>query len=68
MIRALDVSTSSDDLVNAASFVPKPIRYTAFHDANQNGLADPPNESTSIDQCAAVAGIGGESRVGGDAA
>lgn len=49
MLRGMDPSTSTDDLVNAASLVPQAIRFTAFHDANDNGQLDPPNEFTSID-------------------
>lgn len=48
-IRGMDPADASDDLTNAAQFVPKAQRYTAFHDANQNDLVDPPRELTSID-------------------
>jgi len=48
-IRGMDPATSADDLTNAASFLPKARRFTAHHDANGNGMVDPPNEFTSID-------------------
>ncbi len=47
--RAMDPGDATDDLVNAASFVVKPNRYTAFWDQNSNGQVDPPNELSSID-------------------
>src|SRR5437870_1061161 len=49
MVREMDPANTADDLVNAASFVPKADRFTAFHDANENSQVDPPNEETSID-------------------
>jgi exonuclease III len=49
IIKEMDPNDPLDDLKNAASFVPKASRYTAFHDANQNGNVDFPNELTSID-------------------
>ena len=49
IVREMDPTNTTDDLVNAASFVPKANRFTAFHDANDNGHVDPPNEETSID-------------------
>lgn len=48
-IRAMAPDTTTDDLVNAASFVPQANRFTAFFDANQNEQVDPPSEFTSID-------------------
>ncbi|MFQ5950121.1 MAG: lamin tail domain-containing protein, partial [Nitrospiria bacterium] len=47
--RELDPSKSSDNLINAASFAPQGIRYTAFYDANRNGTIEPQSEYTSID-------------------
>ena len=49
MIKTMDPANPSDDLINAASYVPKANRYTAFWDANDNGELDPPAEFTSID-------------------
>ena len=49
IIKEMDPNDPLDDLKSAASFVPKASRYTAFHDANQNGNVDFPNELTSID-------------------
>jgi exonuclease III len=49
MVKGMDPADPSDDLVNAASFLPKMARFTAFHDANDNGNVDPPQEFTSID-------------------
>lgn len=48
-IRAMSAVTAADDLINAASFVPKASRYTSFFDANQNEQLNFPNEFTSID-------------------
>jgi exonuclease III len=49
IVRELDPTDITDDLVNAASFVPKAQRYTSFWDRNDNGRVDPPDELTSID-------------------
>jgi hypothetical protein len=49
MIRGMNPADEADDLINAASFVPKAGRFTAFFDANQNEQIDAPNEFTSID-------------------
>jgi exonuclease III len=48
-LKAMDPGDPADNLVNASTFVPKAVRYTAFHDANRNGQVDFPNEVTSID-------------------
>lgn len=49
IIKRMDPADYADDLVNAASSIPKANRYTAFWDANDNGEIDPPRELTSID-------------------
>lgn len=49
LLRQLNVSDAQDDLLNAASFVPQTLRYTAFWDKNENGQVDPPGEFSSID-------------------
>lgn len=48
-IRGMDPGNATDDLRSAAELVAKASRFTAFHDANDNGQANPPNEFTSID-------------------
>jgi exonuclease III len=57
IVRTLQPQTSADDLVNAASFLRKVERYTAFHDANENGKTDPPGEFTSIDHVLLSSGL-----------
>jgi len=42
MLKAIDPAMPADDLTNALSLVPKAKRFTAFHDANQNGQVNPP--------------------------
>ena len=49
IIKLMDPNNTSDDLVNAAYFVPKATRYTAFCDRNRNDSVDFPQEVTSID-------------------
>lgn len=49
MIREMNPNKNEDDLINAASFMPKANRYTAFYDANDNGDIDQSRELTSID-------------------
>jgi endonuclease/exonuclease/phosphatase family metal-dependent hydrolase len=49
IVRSMDPNDPSDDLINVASLLAKPNRYTAFWDANDNGIVDFPNELTSID-------------------
>ncbi len=41
--------SASDDLINAASHVPKAERFTSFYDRNKNGQVDGPQELSSID-------------------
>ncbi|MCB2181234.1 MAG: lamin tail domain-containing protein [Desulfobulbaceae bacterium] len=48
-IKEMSSSTFDDNLVNAAQYVPKATRHTAFYDENRNGYVNPPNEFTSID-------------------
>ncbi|MBI4861002.1 MAG: endonuclease/exonuclease/phosphatase family protein [Candidatus Riflebacteria bacterium] len=48
-VRALDPADPTDDLVNAAAFVPQRERFTCFYDRNRNGRVDPPREFNSID-------------------
>ncbi|GEM_PF-1218563 len=48
-IKGMDPADAGDDLVSAASFVPKANRYTAHWDKNDNGAVDPPQELTAID-------------------
>lgn len=48
-VRSMSPENTNDDLVNIASRVPKDSRFTGFHDANNNGEVNPPNEFTSID-------------------
>lgn len=40
---------TNDDLVNAASHLPKSERFTSFYDRNKNGTVDGPQELSSID-------------------
>lgn len=54
---------ASDDLVNAAAFVPKAIRYTAFYDANENGQIDAPTEFTAIDHVLLAPALAGKVEV-----
>jgi hypothetical protein len=42
-------SDASDDLVNAASLIPKANRFTSWFDKNQNETVDNADEFTSID-------------------
>lgn len=49
IVRGLGPTTPADDLLNAAKFVPKGERFTAFFDQNENNHTDPPQEFTSID-------------------
>jgi len=49
MLREMSTASTEDDLVNAASFVPKASRFTSHFDQNGNNSVDPPNELTSID-------------------
>ncbi len=49
MIKGMNTPTPQDDLVNAAEFVPKASRYTAFWDQNEDGNIQPEREYTSID-------------------
>lgn len=49
LLRAMDPQSSSDNLINAASFVPKANRFTAFFDRNDDNLINPLDEFTSID-------------------
>jgi len=46
----MDPANPDDNMIIANTFVPKVIRYTAFHDANRNRQVDFANEVTSIDQ------------------
>ena len=48
-IRGMDPDNAADDLLNVAALVPKPERFTAFYDRNDNDGIDPPKEFTSID-------------------
>lgn len=48
-LRAMNPATDADDLINAARFAPKPERYTAFWDQNDNGRIEADREFTSID-------------------
>jgi hypothetical protein len=59
-IRAMDAADPADDLVNAASAAPKANRYTSFHDANQNGEVNPPDEFTSIDHVLLAPSLAGK--------
>lgn len=48
-IRAMSPDDPMDNLVNAAAFVPKPMRYTAHYDEDRDEYVDEPRELTSID-------------------
>jgi exonuclease III len=48
-IKRLDLADPADDLVNAAVFVPKGERFTAFFDQDEDLQVDRPHELTSID-------------------
>lgn len=48
-IREMNTATANDDLINLSKFVPQSLRYTAFWDANENGMADYPVEFSTID-------------------
>ena len=48
-IRLLDRNTEIDDLVNVARYIEKSKRYTAWYDADKNGLIDMPGDYSSID-------------------
>lgn len=46
-IRLLDRNTELDDLVNVARYIEKSKRYTAWYDANRNGVIDYPGDYSS---------------------
>ena len=48
-LKRLDPADPADDLVNAAVFVPKGERFTAFWDQDEDTQIDRPHELTSID-------------------
>lgn len=48
-LRRMDPDDKSDDLINAAQFVPKKRRFTCHWDKNDNGKVDDRGELTSID-------------------
>lgn len=48
-IKGMSRNDSSDDLINAASWVPTPLRYTSWYDKKKDGKVDPLNELTAID-------------------
>jgi hypothetical protein len=48
-IRTMDPAVPDDDLVNAASFLPREQRSTCFWDKNKNDRVDDPEEFSSID-------------------
>ncbi len=49
MLKKMDPDDVSDNLVNAASFIPQGERYTALYDKNNNDIIDLPGEYSSID-------------------
>lgn len=48
-IRGMDPATPSDDLMNAASFMPKEDRYSDFWDQNSDNVIQSPQEFSMID-------------------
>ena len=48
-IRGMDPATPSDNLVNAASFMPKEDRYSDFWDQNNDNVIQSPQEFSMID-------------------
>jgi endonuclease/exonuclease/phosphatase family metal-dependent hydrolase len=48
-MKRMQPGVMEDDLTNVAEFVPKPSRYTAFWDKNDNEFVNHPEEHTSID-------------------
>lgn len=48
-IRGMDPANPSDNLVNAASFMPKDARYSDFWDQNNDNLIQSPQEFSMID-------------------
>jgi len=57
IVKSMDTGNPSDDLINAASFLPKANRYTALYDRNDNGKVDCPEELTSIDHILVSPGL-----------